>query len=151
MVAAVAHLMAHTLHAPTEPHPGCEDSDARAHPRSNMHVRAQVLDLCSDEELEAVYNVLHASSPLSPVVKSLVAESEPALLELRGRVGAACVGGRGCRLPARSGMGWVGPGLPCVCGVIRASITHVSCNSTILHPRITPVYCPRPPHTRNHS
>lgn len=45
----------------------------------------EVLDLCSDEELEAVYNILHGPSPFSPVVKSLVKESEPPLVELRGR------------------------------------------------------------------
>jgi hypothetical protein len=27
----------------------------------------QVLDMCSDEELELVYNILHSSSPFSPV------------------------------------------------------------------------------------
>lgn len=46
----------------------------------------QVLDLCNDEELEAVYNILHGPSPFSPVVKSMVVEKEPALVELRGRV-----------------------------------------------------------------
>jgi hypothetical protein len=45
----------------------------------------EVLDLCSDAELEALYNILHASSPFSPVVKSLVREEEPPLLQLRGR------------------------------------------------------------------
>jgi hypothetical protein len=51
----------------------------------------QVLDLCSDDELESVYDLLHAPSPFSPVVKSLVAESEPALLGLRGRVSQGAV------------------------------------------------------------
>jgi len=46
----------------------------------------EVLDLCSDEELEMVYNILHSNSPFSPVVKSIVTEKEPALVELRGRV-----------------------------------------------------------------
>lgn len=45
----------------------------------------EVLDLCSDEELECIYNILHASSPFSPVVKSIVREDEPPLLQLRGR------------------------------------------------------------------
>ena len=45
----------------------------------------EVLDLCSNEELEAVYNILYGSSPLSPVVKSLVKENEPCMVELRGR------------------------------------------------------------------
>jgi hypothetical protein len=45
----------------------------------------EVLDLCSDEELEALYGVLHSPSPFSPVVKSLVQQSEPALVALRGR------------------------------------------------------------------
>lgn len=45
----------------------------------------QVLDLCSDEELEAIYNILHGASPFSPVVKSIVREDEPPLLQLRGR------------------------------------------------------------------
>ena len=45
-----------------------------------------VLDLCSDEELELLYKTLHSTSLFSPVVKSLVTEREPALLELRGRV-----------------------------------------------------------------
>ena len=51
-----------------------------------MHLHMQVLDLCSDDELESVYELLYAPSPFSPMVKSLVAESEPALLGLRGRV-----------------------------------------------------------------
>jgi len=50
------------------------------------HSHPQVLDLCSDDELESIYELLYAPSPFSPVVKSLVAESEPALLGLRGRV-----------------------------------------------------------------
>lgn len=50
------------------------------------HELWQVLDLCTDEELELVYDVLHSSSPFSPVVKSLVTENEPAMVELRGRV-----------------------------------------------------------------
>lgn len=45
----------------------------------------EVLDLCSDEELEALYNILYAASPFSPVVKSIVREDEPPLLQLRGR------------------------------------------------------------------
>jgi hypothetical protein len=45
----------------------------------------EVLDLCSNEELEAVYNILYGSSPLSPVVKSLVKENEPCMVERRGR------------------------------------------------------------------
>ena len=66
----------------------------------------EVLDLCSDEELEALYGELHSPSPFSPVVKSLVQQSEPALVALRGRtslmhkVGVSllpgvCVGGGG--------------------------------------------------------
>eukprot|EP00798_Chlamydomonas_sp_ICE-L_P005100 gene5100-34900_t len=46
----------------------------------------ELLDLCSDDELESVYTILHSQSPFSPVVKSLVAEKEPPLLELRGRL-----------------------------------------------------------------
>jgi hypothetical protein len=42
--------------------------------------------MCSDEELEALHAVLHAPSPLSPLVKSLVAEREPPEVERRGRV-----------------------------------------------------------------
>jgi len=45
-----------------------------------------ILDLCSDEELELLYKTLHSASLFSPVVKSLVTEREPALLEQRGRV-----------------------------------------------------------------
>lgn len=45
----------------------------------------QVLDLCSDEELEGLYNILHGPSPFSPLVKSLVTVKEPALVEVRGR------------------------------------------------------------------
>jgi len=45
----------------------------------------QVLDLCSDDELEGIYNILFGPSPFSPVVKSIVKEDEPALLQLRGR------------------------------------------------------------------
>jgi hypothetical protein len=44
-----------------------------------------VLDICSDEELEMLYNTLHGPSPFSPVIKSLAAEDEPLLLDLRGR------------------------------------------------------------------
>jgi len=46
----------------------------------------QVLDLCSDDELESIYELLYAPSPFSPMIKSLVSESEPALLGLRGRL-----------------------------------------------------------------
>lgn len=49
------------------------------------HELWEALDLCSDDELEALYDVLHCSSPFSPVLKSLVVEKEPALLQLRGR------------------------------------------------------------------
>eukprot|EP00208_Stichococcus_sp_RCC1054_P004108 CAMPEP_0206134656 /NCGR_PEP_ID=MMETSP1473-20131121/134_1 /ASSEMBLY_ACC=CAM_ASM_001109 /TAXON_ID=1461547 /ORGANISM="Stichococcus sp, Strain RCC1054" /LENGTH=373 /DNA_ID=CAMNT_0053526275 /DNA_START=271 /DNA_END=1393 /DNA_ORIENTATION=- len=45
----------------------------------------EVLELCSMEELEEVYDCLFGASPLSPVVKSLVTESEPAAGHLRGR------------------------------------------------------------------
>ncbi len=45
----------------------------------------QVLDLCSDEELEVLYNILNGPSPFSPLLKSLVAVKEPALVEVRGR------------------------------------------------------------------
>jgi hypothetical protein len=45
----------------------------------------EVLDLCSDEELETIYDVLFGPSPFSPVVKSMVKEDEPPLLQLRGR------------------------------------------------------------------
>jgi hypothetical protein len=45
----------------------------------------QVLDLCSDEELEGLYNILHGPSPFSPLVKSLVRVKEPALVQVRGR------------------------------------------------------------------
>jgi hypothetical protein len=45
----------------------------------------EVLDLCSDEELECIYDILHSASPFSPVVKSIVREDEPPLLQLRGR------------------------------------------------------------------
>lgn len=45
----------------------------------------EVLDLCSDEELECIYHILHGASPFSPVVKSIVREDEPPLLQLRGR------------------------------------------------------------------
>ncbi|GFH25690.1 uncharacterized protein HaLaN_23695, partial [Haematococcus lacustris] len=41
-------------------------------PLSTLDVDAelwQVLDLCSNEELEAIYNELHTVSLLSPVVK----------------------------------------------------------------------------------
>ena len=58
-------------------------------PVSNLDVDSELwtlLDLCSDEELELLYSILYSSSPLSPVVKSLVTEKEPALLELRGRL-----------------------------------------------------------------
>lgn len=44
-----------------------------------------VLDLCSDEELEGIFDVLHGASPFSPVIKSIVREDEPPLLQLRGR------------------------------------------------------------------
>ncbi|KAG2487608.1 hypothetical protein HYH03_013747 [Edaphochlamys debaryana] len=45
-----------------------------------------VLDLCSDDELEALYSILHSTSPFSPVIKSLVVErDEPALVMQRGR------------------------------------------------------------------
>ncbi|GIL88906.1 hypothetical protein Vretimale_16868 [Volvox reticuliferus] len=45
-----------------------------------------VLDLCTDDELEALYNILHSTSPFSPVIKSLLVErDEPALVSLRGR------------------------------------------------------------------
>ncbi|KXZ49641.1 hypothetical protein GPECTOR_20g498 [Gonium pectorale] len=45
-----------------------------------------VLDLCSDDELEALYSILHSTSPFSPVLKSLMVErDEPALLAQRGR------------------------------------------------------------------
>ncbi|KAJ9531628.1 hypothetical protein QJQ45_021777 [Haematococcus lacustris] len=57
-------------------------------PLSTLDVDAelwQVLDLCSNEELEAIYNELHTVSLLSPVVKSLMTENEPPLLEQRGR------------------------------------------------------------------
>lgn len=66
----------------------------------------EVLDMCSDEELETLYSILYGSSPFSPVVKSLVREEEPAMLELRGRASIMHkVSGRGahacrrCRLP----------------------------------------------------
>ena len=62
---------------------------ALAHePLSSLDVDAElweVLDMCSDDELETLYNVLHCSSPFSPVLKSLVSEKEPALLQVRGR------------------------------------------------------------------
>lgn len=45
----------------------------------------EVLDLCSDDELETIYNILFGASPFSPVVKSIVKEDEPPLLQLRGR------------------------------------------------------------------
>lgn len=45
----------------------------------------QVLDLCTDEELEALYSILYGASPFSPVVKSLVREKEPPMLQQRGR------------------------------------------------------------------
>lgn len=45
----------------------------------------EVLELCSMEELEEVYNCLFGSSPLSPIVKSIVTENEPAAGRLRGR------------------------------------------------------------------
>lgn len=48
----------------------------------------QVLDLCSEDELEAVHVVLHGPSLFSPLVKSLVTESEPPMIHLRGRVGS---------------------------------------------------------------
>ncbi|GLC36370.1 hypothetical protein PLESTB_000769200 [Pleodorina starrii] len=45
-----------------------------------------VLDMCTDDELEALYNILHSTSPFSPIVKSLLVErDEPALVSLRGR------------------------------------------------------------------
>lgn len=45
-----------------------------------------VLDLCSDDELESLYNILHSTSPFSPVLKSLVVQDkEPALISQRGR------------------------------------------------------------------
>lgn len=46
----------------------------------------QALDLCSDDELEVLYKLLHSRSPFSPVLKSLVLENEPALVEKRGRL-----------------------------------------------------------------
>lgn len=45
----------------------------------------ELLDLCTDHELETVYNILFGPSPFSPVVKSLVKESEPCMLDQRGR------------------------------------------------------------------
>ncbi|KAI8464180.1 MAG: hypothetical protein J3K34DRAFT_474538 [Monoraphidium minutum] len=45
----------------------------------------QVLDLCSDEHLEQLYAILYGASPFSPVVKTLVAQDEPAALQARGR------------------------------------------------------------------
>ncbi|KAF8063867.1 hypothetical protein HT031_003724 [Scenedesmus sp. PABB004] len=57
-------------------------------PVSRLDVDAElweVLDLCSDEELEGLYGILFGASPFSPVVKSIVTEDEPALLQLRGR------------------------------------------------------------------
>ncbi|EFJ44503.1 hypothetical protein VOLCADRAFT_95192 [Volvox carteri f. nagariensis] len=45
-----------------------------------------VLDMCTDDELEALYNILHSTSPFSPIIKSLLVErDEPALVSLRGR------------------------------------------------------------------
>ncbi|MEW5308619.1 MAG: hypothetical protein WDW38_000563 [Sanguina aurantia] len=46
----------------------------------------QVLDLCTDTELEALFAVLHSRSPFSPLVKNMLVEKEPALLQQRGRV-----------------------------------------------------------------
>lgn len=81
--ACYAHAHTHTQNAESVmsciSHYSCVPRSHRTHP-------TQVLDLCSDDELESVYDLLHAPSPFSPVVKSLVAESEPALLGLRGRV-----------------------------------------------------------------
>ncbi len=42
--------------------------------------------MCSEEELDELYSILHGKSPFSPVVKSLVKENEPAMcVALRGR------------------------------------------------------------------
>ncbi|GIL65383.1 hypothetical protein Vafri_19137 [Volvox africanus] len=58
-------------------------------PLSPMDVDSElwaVLDICTDDELEALYNILHSTSPFSPVIKSLLVErDEPALVSLRGR------------------------------------------------------------------
>jgi hypothetical protein len=48
----------------------------------------QVLDLCSDDDLEQLYGILFGPSPFSPVVKSLVTQDEPLAMEQRGRASA---------------------------------------------------------------
>lgn len=45
----------------------------------------EVLDLCSDDELVALYNMLHSASPFSPLLKTLVRQEQPAALADRGR------------------------------------------------------------------
>lgn len=45
----------------------------------------QVLDLCSDEDLEQLYAILYGPSPFSPIVKTLVAPDEPVAVQQRGR------------------------------------------------------------------
>ncbi|CAL8466741.1 g6277 [Coccomyxa elongata] len=44
-----------------------------------------LLDLANDDELEAVHDILYGLSPLSPLIKSLVADNEPAAIASRGR------------------------------------------------------------------
>ncbi|KAL0036083.1 hypothetical protein WJX79_001980 [Trebouxia sp. C0005] len=44
-----------------------------------------VLDLASDEELEGVHDILFGTSLLSPLIKSLLTQREPAALKHRGR------------------------------------------------------------------
>lgn len=48
--------------------------------RVSLHVHSMLVGL-----LQAIYNILHGASPFSPVVKSIVREDEPPLLQLRGR------------------------------------------------------------------
>ncbi|KAL0017824.1 hypothetical protein WJX77_005235 [Trebouxia sp. C0004] len=47
--------------------------------------RWMMLDLASDEELEGVHDILFGTSLLSPLIKSLLTQREPAALKFRGR------------------------------------------------------------------
>lgn len=46
----------------------------------------EVLDLCSDQELEEVHNILTNPHPFGPLVKSLVLDREPPAVAYTGRV-----------------------------------------------------------------
>ncbi|CAL5227452.1 g10419 [Coccomyxa viridis] len=45
----------------------------------------ELLDLAQDDELQAVHDILYGASPLSPLLKSILKENEPAAIARRGR------------------------------------------------------------------